>query len=111
MLKTLYQFFSRGRQPAPSALCASEPERLKDWRAEVEFEERRRWNIAIANRIAEREEREYRTALGFLALLVATPGPPKATGRVKRGKYRTGSKNVRIRASRRRGTDGVGIKT
>jgi hypothetical protein len=57
----LYRILTEKLKPQRGEFRAAEPELLKDWRAEVEFERRRWRNIATLNRIAEREARE-RTA-------------------------------------------------
>lgn len=61
----LYQISQCRREPGSSAPRAGEPEALSNWPKEVQVEGRRRRNIAIALRMAAREDRERRAAMGF----------------------------------------------
>jgi len=60
----VYRIFRRKLKPQPGGPRPTEPELLRDWPAEVECEDRRR-RRAILDRMATREDRERRSALGF----------------------------------------------
>jgi len=65
MTTSSYRLPDRLSRRRNAAHHANEPERLGDWREEVELEDRRRRNIAMLQRMAEREARERRSTLGF----------------------------------------------
>ena len=59
----LYRILTEKLKTRPSAFRAAEPERLKEWSAEVEFEARRRRSLTALGLMAERKERERLAAL------------------------------------------------
>ncbi len=61
----VYRIFRRKLKPQPGRSRPTEPELLTNWPAEVECEDRRRRNRVILDRMAAREDRERRSALGF----------------------------------------------